>query len=120
MDNPMENPMENTIHDDDNGGDFITVSVNDLHRWALEAMVALSDGLTWHREDTPEEEHPLVMASPSDCADTFVYTVLMHLAQDGMMAADDLGEDEDDEPPVNLQTENGELVDLEPVESAED
>jgi hypothetical protein len=111
--------MENTIHDDDNGGDFITISVNDLHDWALEAMVMLSDGLTWHREDNPEEEHPLVMASPTDCADALIYVILMRLAQDGMVAVDDLGED--DEPPVELRNENGELIDLEPaVESAQD
>ena len=110
--------MNNEIHDDDTGeNDFITISVGDMHAWILEAMVALSDGLAWHLASKPEEEHPLVMASPAECADAAVYSVLMHLAHDGIAATDDLFDDEDDVPPAELRTENGELVGLDGTQS---
>lgn len=78
--------MQNMIHDDgeDDTQDFITVSVGDMHAWILEAMVALSDGLSWHAVNKPDESHPLVMASPDECADAAVYAILMKLSEDGM------------------------------------
>jgi|LakMenEpi03Aug12_release.lakeMendotaPanAssembly.Ray.scaffolds.fasta_scaffold121930_2 hypothetical protein len=74
--------MENMIHDGDENDDYITVSVGDMHAWILEAMIALSDGLSWHPADNPEDEKPLVMASPSECADAAVYGVLIKLSEE--------------------------------------
>lgn len=74
--------MENMIHDGDENDDYITISVGDMHAWILEAMIALSDGLTWHPVNNPEDEKPLVMAAPAECADAAVYGVLMKLSEE--------------------------------------
>lgn len=81
--------MKNIVHEEIDGEDsFITVSIKDLHTWALEAMNALSDGMTWHKMNEPENSHPLIIAAPEECADAFVYTVLMRLAEDGIASTD--------------------------------
>ena len=100
--------MENMIHDGDDNDDYITISVGDMHAWILEAMVVLGDGLSWHPVDKPEEEHPLVMASPAECADAAVYAILIRLSEELGVDLVDL-----DAAQVSVLTDTGELVDLE-------
>lgn len=94
--------IKNTVHDEIDGEDsFITVSIKDLHIWAVDAMDALSDGLAWHKMNEPENSHALVMASPTECADAFIYTVLMKLAEHGAAAVDDDALDDESSAPAD-------------------